>query len=100
MNMHTIHAFPFAHLNGCAHHLKIPIKFLQVKIIGGHKIHDHFVILSILHFLQRASGDRSVAGRAARRVAAREGRPVQVPREPTPGSATDIDDAAPAKAPS
>ena len=44
-------------------------------------------------FLHRASGDRTVAGRAAKRVAAREGRPVHVPREPAPGSATDIDDA-------
>ena len=50
-------------------------------------------------FLHRASGDRSVAGRAARRVAQREGRPVQVPREPTPGTATDIDDTAPASEP-
>lgn len=47
-------------------------------------------------FLHRASSDRTVAGRAARRVAAREGRPVHVPREPTPGSATDIDDSGPA----
>ena len=47
-------------------------------------------------FLHRASADRTVAGRAARRVAAREGRPVHVPREPTPGSATDIDDSGPA----
>jgi predicted PurR-regulated permease PerM len=44
-------------------------------------------------FLHRASADRTVAGRAAKRVAAREGRPVHVPREPAPGSATDIDDA-------
>jgi predicted PurR-regulated permease PerM len=36
-----------------------------------------------LQFLTRATADRSVAGRAARRVAAREGRPVQVPREPS-----------------
>jgi predicted PurR-regulated permease PerM len=50
-------------------------------------------------FLHRASGDRSVAGRAAKRVAAREGRPVHVPREPAPGSATDIDDARPAPEP-
>jgi predicted PurR-regulated permease PerM len=49
-----------------------------------------------LHFLQRASGDRTVAGRAARRVAAREGRPVHVPREPVPGSAVDIDEGGPA----
>ena len=47
-------------------------------------------------FLHRASGDRTVAGRAARRVAAREGRPVHVPREPEPGSATDIEDGGPA----
>jgi predicted PurR-regulated permease PerM len=51
-------------------------------------------------FLHRASADRTVAGRAARRVAAREGRPVHVPREPTPGTATDIDDSDPASVPS
>ncbi len=45
--------------------------------------------------LHRASGDRTVAGRAAKRVAAREGRPVHVPREPEPGSAVDIDDTEP-----
>lgn len=50
-------------------------------------------------FLHRASSDRTVAGRAAKRVAAREGRTVHVPREPTPGTATDIDDADPANAP-
>jgi predicted PurR-regulated permease PerM len=50
-------------------------------------------------FLHRASADRTVAGRAARRVAAREGRPVHIPREPTPGTATDIDDTDPAGAP-
>ena len=38
-------------------------------------------------FLHRASSDRTVAGRAAKRVAAREGRAVHVPREPTPGTA-------------
>jgi predicted PurR-regulated permease PerM len=42
------------------------------------------------HFLHRTSGDRSVAGRAAKRVSAREGRPVRVPREPTPGQAADV----------
>jgi predicted PurR-regulated permease PerM len=47
-------------------------------------------------YLHRASADRTVAGRAARRVAEREGRPVQVPREPAPGTATDIDDGGPA----
>lgn len=51
-------------------------------------------------FLHRASSDRTVAGRAARRVAAREGRPVHVPREPTPGTATDIDDSDTASVPS
>ena len=50
-------------------------------------------------YLHRASSDRTVAGRAARRVAAREGRPVHVPREPTPGSATDIDDSEPVSPP-
>jgi predicted PurR-regulated permease PerM len=50
--------------------------------------------------LHRASGDRSVTGRAARRVAAREGRPVHVPREPAPGSVADIDDTDPASQPS
>lgn len=43
------------------------------------------------HFLQRSSGDRSVAGRAARRLSEREGRPVHVPREPEPGQAADIE---------
>ena len=47
----------------------------------------------LLEFLQRTSGDRSVAGRAARRLEERDGRPVRIPREPTPGSATDIDEA-------
>jgi hypothetical protein len=42
------------------------------------------------HFLHRTSGDRSVADRAAKRVSAREGRPVRVPREPTPGQAADV----------
>jgi predicted PurR-regulated permease PerM len=43
------------------------------------------------HFLQRSSGDRSVAERAARRLSEREGRPVHVPREPEPGQAIDIE---------
>jgi predicted PurR-regulated permease PerM len=46
----------------------------------------------VMEFLQRTSGDRSVAGRAARRLEERDGKPVRIPREPTPGSATDIDD--------
>jgi predicted PurR-regulated permease PerM len=50
-------------------------------------------------YLHRASADRTVAGRAARRLAARDGRPVHVPREPTPGTATDIDDSDPAANP-
>ena len=36
-----------------------------------------------------------VAGRAARRLEERDGRPVRIPREPTPGSATDIDEGEP-----
>jgi predicted PurR-regulated permease PerM len=47
------------------------------------------------HFLHRSSGDRTVASRAARRLSEREGRPVRVPREPEPGSATDVDALAP-----
>ena len=42
------------------------------------------------HFLHRSSGDRSVTGRAAKRVSQREGRPVRIPREPVPGQATDV----------
>ena len=42
------------------------------------------------HFLHRSSADRSVAGRAAKRLSAREGRPVRVPREPAPGQAADV----------
>jgi predicted PurR-regulated permease PerM len=42
------------------------------------------------HFLHRTTGDRTVAGRAAKRVSEREGRPIQVPREPAPGQAADV----------
>lgn len=42
------------------------------------------------HFLHRSAGDRSVAGRAARRLSEREGRPVAIPREPSPGQAVDV----------
>jgi predicted PurR-regulated permease PerM len=42
------------------------------------------------HVLHRTVGDRTVAGRAARRLSEREGRSVQVPREPTPGQAADV----------
>ena len=45
------------------------------------------------HFLHRTSGDRTVASRAARRVSEREGRPVRIPREPVPGTATDVEGA-------
>jgi predicted PurR-regulated permease PerM len=42
------------------------------------------------HVLHRTVGDRTVAGRAAKRVSEREGRSVQVPREPAPGQAVDV----------
>jgi predicted PurR-regulated permease PerM len=41
------------------------------------------------HFLHRTSGDRTVAGRAARRLSEREGRPVRVPRAPASGTSVD-----------
>ncbi|MEX1172660.1 MAG: AI-2E family transporter [Chloroflexota bacterium] len=43
------------------------------------------------HYLHRSSADRSVAGRAARRLSEREGRAVRVPREPEPGTAVDVE---------
>ncbi len=43
------------------------------------------------HYLHRASGDRTVADRAARRLSEREGRSVRVPREPGPGTASDVE---------
>jgi predicted PurR-regulated permease PerM len=46
-------------------------------------------------FLHRTSGDRTVTGRAAKRLSERDGRPVRIPREPAPGTATDIDEAKP-----
>jgi predicted PurR-regulated permease PerM len=51
-------------------------------------------VLSAFFFqlLERGAGDRSVAGRATRRVSEREGRPVRKPSEPEPGSAADIVD--------
>jgi predicted PurR-regulated permease PerM len=51
-------------------------------------------VLSAFFFqlLERESGDRTVAGRAARRVSEREGRRVRQPREPEPGSAVDIEE--------
>jgi predicted PurR-regulated permease PerM len=42
------------------------------------------------HVLHRTVGDRTVAGRAAKRLSEREGRSVQVPREPAPGQAADV----------
>ncbi len=42
-------------------------------------------------YLRRSSADRSVTGRAARRLSEREGRSVRVPREPDPGSEPDVD---------
>jgi predicted PurR-regulated permease PerM len=42
------------------------------------------------HFLHRTAGDRTVAGRAAKRLSEREGRPIAVPREPAPGQAVDV----------
>jgi len=49
----------------------------------------------VMEFLHRTSGDRSVAGRAARRLEERDGRRVRIPREPAPGSAVDIDESDP-----
>ena len=49
----------------------------------------------VMEFLHRTSGDRTVAGRAAKRLEERDGRPVRIPREPVPGSATDIDEGDP-----
>ncbi len=43
------------------------------------------------HSVQRAGDTGSIARRAARRLEAREGRPVRVPREPLPGQDPDID---------
>jgi len=45
------------------------------------------------HYLHRSTGDRSVAGRAAKRLSEREGRTIRVPREPSPGQALDPDEA-------
>jgi predicted PurR-regulated permease PerM len=44
------------------------------------------------HFLHRSTGDRTVTGRAAKRLSEREGRPVHVPREPAPGQALDVEE--------
>jgi hypothetical protein len=51
-------------------------------------------VLSAFFFqlLERGAGDRSVAGRATRRVAEREGRTVRKPSEPELGTAVDIED--------
>ena len=44
------------------------------------------------HFLNLASTERNVASRAARRLERRGGRPVRVPREPSPGIDADIEE--------
>src|SRR5262245_17787677 len=46
----------------------------------------------VMEYLHRSTADRTVAGRAAKRLEERDGRPVRIPREPTPGSATDIEE--------
>jgi predicted PurR-regulated permease PerM len=48
------------------------------------------------YFLRRNANpdERSVAARAARRLAERDGRPTRVPREPRPGEAEEIEDEA------
>jgi predicted PurR-regulated permease PerM len=82
-----------------------PIVVLGAVLIGGRIAGIPGAIFGIpiaavasaffFHFLHRTSGDRSVAGRAAKRLSQREGRPVRVPREPGPGSATDLDEVPP-----
>ncbi|MFL5757092.1 MAG: AI-2E family transporter [Chloroflexota bacterium] len=47
------------------------------------------------HFFARSRETGAVADRAAKRVAAREGRPVRRPREPEPGVDEDVDEVAP-----
>jgi predicted PurR-regulated permease PerM len=42
-------------------------------------------------YLRRSSADRSVAGRAAKRLSEREGRKVRIPREPEPGTEPDVE---------
>jgi hypothetical protein len=42
------------------------------------------------HFLALTREPSPVAARAARRVEAREGRPIRVPREPAPGVDPDV----------
>jgi hypothetical protein len=44
------------------------------------------------HTVRRAADTGPVARRAARRVEAREGRPVRLPREPDPGRDSDVVD--------
>ncbi len=79
-----------------------PIVVLGAVLIGGRIAGIPGAIFGIpvaavvsaflLEFLKRRSGDRSVAGRAARRLEERDGQPVRIPREPFPGSAADIDE--------
>ena len=83
-----------------------PIVVLGAVLIGGRIAGIPGAIFGIpiaavisaffFHFLHQSAGDRSVAGRAAKRLSERDGKPVRVPREPTPGSAEDVDDEAPA----
>jgi len=49
----------------------------------------------VMEYLHRNTADRTVAGRAAKRLEERDGRPVRIPREPMPGSATDIEEGGP-----
>jgi len=49
----------------------------------------------VMEYLHRSTADRTVAGRAAKRLEERDGRPVRIPREPMPGSATDIEEGGP-----
>ena len=43
----------------------------------------------------QGGADKGFFERAARRLEERDGRPVRIPREPVPGSATDIDEGEP-----
>jgi predicted PurR-regulated permease PerM len=51
----------------------------------------------VMEYLHRSTADRTIAGRAARRLEERDGRPVRIPREPAPGSATDIEEGGPSQ---
>jgi hypothetical protein len=49
------------------------------------------------YYLGQTRESGPVAERAARRIEAREGRPVRIPREPSPGVDADVDESAPSK---